>query len=438
LGVSLFGGDVSISGSLFAEGDRFEMSGTLLVTEGISGSLTQLTDGTSYLIQGTNTTIVSQSNGSVVISSTPSTPSDSVQYNNAGVFGGSSNFTYNGTQVFVGGTLRVGNSAVANGSNSIASGEGSALNAYTVAHGKSTEARGENSFAHGQGTITHATNSHAEGVQTNASEAGSHAEGYRTVSSGSYSHAEGIGTIASGSGQHVEGQYNIQGNVHSLLVIGNGTDEFDATRSDIIRVEMNSLQLTGSLWQTNSGSSTIGFMGNDSGSPEIFGTDVFFYVSGSKSSKDGPIPTVALFSGDVVVSGTLHGGSPLKVGTRLDVTGSVVTTQHYAGEVQLLTASGTDVSNLTHMTLVSSTTGEYTTNLPDGLHVGQIKYILVGDITNAMVTPLITITADSVRPVMGLEWTSITFSPGDAATLTWTSQGWALLNVYGANVIYPS
>jgi hypothetical protein len=41
---------------------------------GISGSLTQLVDGTSYLIAGANVSITSQSNGSVVISISSTTP----------------------------------------------------------------------------------------------------------------------------------------------------------------------------------------------------------------------------------------------------------------------------------------------------------------------------------------------------------------------------
>jgi hypothetical protein len=53
---ALFGGDVTASGSV---------NGLL----GLSGSLTQLTDGTSYLIAGDNVIIASQSNGSVTVSS---------------------------------------------------------------------------------------------------------------------------------------------------------------------------------------------------------------------------------------------------------------------------------------------------------------------------------------------------------------------------------
>lgn len=46
-------------------------------------------------------------------------------------------------------------------------------------------------------------------------------------------------------------------------------------------------------------------------------SDVFFFVSGNIGGKDGSIPTVALFGGDVVISGVLHGGSPLKIGSSI-------------------------------------------------------------------------------------------------------------------------
>jgi len=52
---SLFGGDVVVSGSLN-------------IAQGLSGSLTQLNDGTSYLVAGSNITITSASNGSILIS----------------------------------------------------------------------------------------------------------------------------------------------------------------------------------------------------------------------------------------------------------------------------------------------------------------------------------------------------------------------------------
>lgn len=72
--VSLFGGDVVISGSVHGKNgatfvcDLLQMTGSIEATLGFSGSLTQLTDGTSYLIAGQNITIISSSNGSITIS----------------------------------------------------------------------------------------------------------------------------------------------------------------------------------------------------------------------------------------------------------------------------------------------------------------------------------------------------------------------------------
>ena len=58
---SYLNGNLVISGTV-------ETSGSLRITQGISGSLTRLSDGTSYLIGGTNITITSASNGSIIIS----------------------------------------------------------------------------------------------------------------------------------------------------------------------------------------------------------------------------------------------------------------------------------------------------------------------------------------------------------------------------------
>jgi len=44
-------------------------------------------------------------------------------------------------------------------------------------------------------------------------------------------------------------------------------------------------------------------------------SDINFFVSGSAGSKNSSTKGTALFGGDLVVSGTLHGGSPLKIGS---------------------------------------------------------------------------------------------------------------------------
>jgi len=88
-GTSVFGGDTMVSG-------------TLHVSQGISGSLTTLTDGTEYLIAGTNVTINTGSSGALTISATTGTAdpgggNTQVQFNDGGSFGGDSGLTFNKT-----------------------------------------------------------------------------------------------------------------------------------------------------------------------------------------------------------------------------------------------------------------------------------------------------------------------------------------------------
>ncbi len=61
----------TLTGSQFS--GNVGITGSLGVTTGLSGSLTKLTDGTSYLIAGSNTTIVTSSSGAITISSATGT-----------------------------------------------------------------------------------------------------------------------------------------------------------------------------------------------------------------------------------------------------------------------------------------------------------------------------------------------------------------------------
>jgi hypothetical protein len=89
---------VDFVGSIYA--DNFFAAGVVTASLGFSGSLTQLADGTSYLIAGTNVTIVSESNGAITISSAgggsgfPGGLNTYVQFNDAGTFGGDAGLTY--------------------------------------------------------------------------------------------------------------------------------------------------------------------------------------------------------------------------------------------------------------------------------------------------------------------------------------------------------
>lgn len=63
-------------------------------------------------------------------------------------------------------------------------------------------------------------------------------------------------------------------------------------------------------------------VGNASSLPSMPGADTTFFVSGVNGGvAEGR--GVSVFGGDVVISGTLHGGSPLKIGTDVGLTGSL-------------------------------------------------------------------------------------------------------------------
>ncbi len=142
-----------------------------------------------------------------------------------------------------------GQGTIASGSYSHAKGLFSiALGEYSHAEGNTSQALGYSSHAEGQYTQAIGEGSHAEGGNTIALGNESHAEGSSTVALGINSHTEGIGTIASGSYQHVQGKYNIA-NTSSLMIIGNGTS--DLSRSNIVDVKTNSVEVTGSLIVTN-------------------------------------------------------------------------------------------------------------------------------------------------------------------------------------------
>jgi hypothetical protein len=255
-------------------------------------------------------------------------------------------------------------------SNSLAHAEGQyTIAAGSAAHaeGYSTEANAWYSHAEGLDAIASGDYSHAEGELTKTLGRSSHSEGYLTIASGSYSHAAGIGTITSGSGQNVVGNYNKRNNNTSLFIIGDGTGDTDAQRSDIVRVNSGStigtgrVEITGSLVATlgisgslttlangspyllagpnitiNTGSNgrieITGSAGGGGGSSGPFteasnvaayttssiaiglggiastrGNDVSFFVSGSVGSAPARAASgLSLFGGDILTSGSFH------------------------------------------------------------------------------------------------------------------------------------
>jgi hypothetical protein len=361
--LSINDGEVAtISGSTF--------TGVTKHTLGLSGSLTTLVDGTSYLIAGNNISIFSSSNGSVTISSTAATNNFFSSTTNGSIFTtGSAAFIGNeagidspsdkGTNVFfyisgsisgsgvddkrslfggdvvISGSLRQGLLVNASGLYSHAEGQTTtASGAAAHAEGSSTTASASGAHAEGANTTASGIYSHAEGLTTTASAIASHAEGQFTIASGWYSHAEGasttasgiashaegssteavgtyslaagIGTIASGSGQNVFGQYNLRNNSTSLFIIGDGTSTSNATRGDIVRVNKGISIGRGIVEVTGSFAATLGL----SGSLTRLTDGTSYLVAGTN------VTISSASNGQVTISST-GGGTPAGSNTEL-------------------------------------------------------------------------------------------------------------------------
>jgi hypothetical protein len=269
-GSNILVGDQTVSGSIIPGGLTYDLGSLQNPWQELyvsTGSVNFVNNGVvvSTLGVGTNGTQIS---GSLVVSGSVNSGLGSYStglYSHAEGYFTSASGNYSHAE---------GDKALAIGFSSHAEGyRGMASASYSHAEGDTTTAKGQYSHAEGTFTLASGLYSHAEGADATASAAYSHAEGLRTLASGSASHAEGSGsiavtkashaegiltvaygtgshaeginTIASGSGQHVQGAYNLHGNTTSLMVIGDGTD--DNNRHDLVRAEVGSFQVSGSL-----------------------------------------------------------------------------------------------------------------------------------------------------------------------------------------------
>jgi hypothetical protein len=333
-------GDVTltINDSVVATVSGTTFTGVTKHDLGLSGSLTRLTNGSSYIIGGTNVTVTSASNGSITISSTGGSPGGSdtyVQYNSGGSFAGSENFKFNGTETFLSASLAQGFKSQAGGYVAVAHGERCiATGDYSHAEGSYSVASSYYSHAEGDGSNASGQFAHAEGSSTFAIGNGSHAEGQGSTSYGSYSHAAGLYTIASGSGQNVVGKYNKRGNTDSLFIVGNGSGTTNERRDDIFLV--------------NSGSVLVG--------SASLASDTFFYV-GTKGEAN-----TALFAGNVHVSGTLK--------STLGLSGSLT---RLVNDTSYLVAGS-------NVTIVTASSGQVTISAPN-LAPSNLAFLTVGNDT---------------------------------------------------------
>jgi hypothetical protein len=103
-------GSVTASNGLQVTGS-INGSSTITATTGFSGSLTRLTDGTSYIIAGSGISVSSASNGAITIAATggggsPGGSNTQIQYNNSGSFAGVTNLTWDGATLNATGSFK--------------------------------------------------------------------------------------------------------------------------------------------------------------------------------------------------------------------------------------------------------------------------------------------------------------------------------------------
>lgn len=126
-GVGLSGGgtfgDVTldVNDSIVATVSGSTFKGSVKFNQGLTGSLTQIADGTSYLVAGSGINISSASNGAITIASTaitsPAGSNSQVQFNNNGAFGADNGFTYNSdnNSLFISGAVFINSTLPAYG-----------------------------------------------------------------------------------------------------------------------------------------------------------------------------------------------------------------------------------------------------------------------------------------------------------------------------------
>ena len=90
-----FAGGASTAVNIGNSAGTNTISGKTKFSQGLSGSLTQLTDGTSYIIADGNMSAVTGSNGAITLTAIPSGTDKQIQFNDGGsTFGGNSNLTF--------------------------------------------------------------------------------------------------------------------------------------------------------------------------------------------------------------------------------------------------------------------------------------------------------------------------------------------------------
>ncbi len=354
-GAAVFGGDTVVSGAMHS-------------VLGLSGSLTRLVDGTSYLAAGANITITSASNGQVTItgaaggSTSPGGSDTQVQFNDGGSFGGDAGLIFDKTS----GTLTLDKGLVVNeGSNAAGDLRVESNHSTHMLFVDASSSRIGVGTSGPQMTIDIQERSGVEAVlrimgdsdvgirlaadSDNSGENDNPYIDWYQDGQNSNSRNNRLASFA----MEGDAQASFTGSLANAIFI----DAFcpNAANSSLRPVQIandssknghkaritlegvrgnvglhtstpdEALHLSGALRIDSQGRENLlvvsGTTGDDSHQMLVmstttagYGNDTNFYVSGTIGSHGSSVKGTAAFGGDLVVSGALHGGSALKIG----------------------------------------------------------------------------------------------------------------------------
>jgi len=386
----------SRSNLIFASGSRVEITGSLNVSGGITGSL--FGTASFSIATAVNATTASYAttwsgiiNGNVQITGSLSQGAAGNIARATGSHAEGQSTIASGSYSHAEGlnTTASGDYSHAEGANTVTLGIGShaegtntkALGAYTHAEGYQTTALGESSHAEGSNTLSSGNYSHAEGNNTQALGVSSHAEGTSTIASASFSHAEGVATYAAGIGQHVQGIYNAISTSPSAFIIGNGINAFN--RRNLVFASGSQFQITGSLLVTGSAVVTGGITGSLLGTAS-FANSAYAIPAGTDTqlqyNNNGALAGTTNLTWNSV-SNTLNGtfsGDGSQLSGLVSTTAQTATSASHATQAD----NAISVTGYNHVQSAPATTWTITHNLNN-----QFPIVQVYNASNIMMVP---------------------------------------------------